>query len=251
MADSVEMKADVNVEFDEASSRQQINSGESVKVLFGKLKKFLTDLKAVAFTGLYSDLSGTPTSLPANGGNSDTVNNKNVGMSILTSLDNLGVSYADTADTIWNAIPDSTIFCRMAADFTDNSWNFPSGYASQGTLLIIKLSKNRLGGMYLYPKTGGYIYWANVNSNGSYAGNWKKIQNEIKAVTITASTDASGVITIPSNNTREYISVIPLSCIALPFDGSLSETRKFIVVDQNLEKQISTSVTFTAYYYDK
>ena len=57
---TVELDADVNVEFNEAASRQQINSGESVKTLFGKLRKFLTDLKAVAFTGAYSDLSGTP-----------------------------------------------------------------------------------------------------------------------------------------------------------------------------------------------
>ena len=57
---SFEMEADVNVEFNEASSRQQLNSGESVKTLFGKLKKFLTDLKAVAFSGAYSDLSGVP-----------------------------------------------------------------------------------------------------------------------------------------------------------------------------------------------
>lgn len=57
---SFEMEADVNVEFNEASSRQQINSGESVKTLFGKIRKFLTDLKAVAFSGAYSDLSGVP-----------------------------------------------------------------------------------------------------------------------------------------------------------------------------------------------
>lgn len=56
----VVIDGDVIVEFNEASSRQQINSGESVKTLFGKIRKFLTDLKAVAFSGAYSDLSGTP-----------------------------------------------------------------------------------------------------------------------------------------------------------------------------------------------
>lgn len=56
----VELEGDVNVEFEEATSRQQINSGESVKTLFGKLKKFLTDLKAVAFSGSYDDLSDKP-----------------------------------------------------------------------------------------------------------------------------------------------------------------------------------------------
>ena len=56
----VVMDGDVIVEFNEASSRQQINSGESVKTLFGKIRKFLTDLKAVAFSGSYDDLSNTP-----------------------------------------------------------------------------------------------------------------------------------------------------------------------------------------------
>lgn len=59
MADK-NMKAKINVEFEEAASRQQINSGEDVSTLFGKIRKFLADLKAVAFSGAYSDLSGTP-----------------------------------------------------------------------------------------------------------------------------------------------------------------------------------------------
>lgn len=54
------MDADINVEFEESASRQQLNSGESVVTLFGKIKKFFADLKAVAFSGAYSDLSGVP-----------------------------------------------------------------------------------------------------------------------------------------------------------------------------------------------
>lgn len=57
----IPIEGDVNVEFEEATSRQQLNSGESVKTLFGKLRKFLTDLKAVAFSGSYNDLSDVPT----------------------------------------------------------------------------------------------------------------------------------------------------------------------------------------------
>lgn len=51
---------DVNVEFTEAQSRQSLESGESVKTLFGKLRKWLTDLKAVAFSGSYNDLTNKP-----------------------------------------------------------------------------------------------------------------------------------------------------------------------------------------------
>ncbi len=50
--------------FTEASTRSNINSGEPMKIILGKIKKWFSDMKAVAFTGSYSDLSDTPTTLP-------------------------------------------------------------------------------------------------------------------------------------------------------------------------------------------
>lgn len=47
--------------FEEATNRSNIVSGETISVLFGKIKKFFTDLKTVAFTGSYTDLSNKPT----------------------------------------------------------------------------------------------------------------------------------------------------------------------------------------------
>lgn len=47
--------------FTEASTRANIASGETIATIFGKIKKWFSDLKTVAFTGAYSDLSGTPT----------------------------------------------------------------------------------------------------------------------------------------------------------------------------------------------
>lgn len=58
------IKGDVKVEFTEASSRQGIDSGESVKTLFGKIRKWLSDLKPVAFSGSYADLTNKPTIPP-------------------------------------------------------------------------------------------------------------------------------------------------------------------------------------------
>ena len=51
----------INVKFDEATSRQQLNSGENISTLFGKIKKIFSDLKAICFSGSYNDLSDTPT----------------------------------------------------------------------------------------------------------------------------------------------------------------------------------------------
>lgn len=53
--------SNVTATFSEAGTRSNIGSGESLSTIFGKIKKFFSDLKAVAFSGSYADLSGTPT----------------------------------------------------------------------------------------------------------------------------------------------------------------------------------------------
>lgn len=50
----------INVEFDEAPKRENLKSGESLKTLFGKIKKLFSDLHNVAFTGDYNDLENVP-----------------------------------------------------------------------------------------------------------------------------------------------------------------------------------------------
>ena len=46
--------------FPQAATRTNISSGEKLSVLFGKVKKWFADLKAVAFSGSYNDLSDKP-----------------------------------------------------------------------------------------------------------------------------------------------------------------------------------------------
>lgn len=54
----------LTVSFAEAETRTNIVSGETIAILFGKIKKWFSDLKAVAFTGSYTDLTNKPT-IPA------------------------------------------------------------------------------------------------------------------------------------------------------------------------------------------
>lgn len=54
-------KANEITSFTEASERANIASGETITVILGKIKKFFTDLKTVAFSGSYEDLSDQPT----------------------------------------------------------------------------------------------------------------------------------------------------------------------------------------------
>lgn len=54
------ISAQINVEFTESTTRKNIESGEEIKTLFGKIKKFFSELKTVAFTGSYNDLTNKP-----------------------------------------------------------------------------------------------------------------------------------------------------------------------------------------------
>lgn len=52
--------SNTTVTFVQATNRANISSKEKFSVIMGKIAKFFADLKTVAFTGKYSDLSGTP-----------------------------------------------------------------------------------------------------------------------------------------------------------------------------------------------
>ncbi|MDE6567921.1 MAG: phage tail protein [Lachnospiraceae bacterium] len=53
--------SDVTVTFVEAETRENISSGEKLYTLFGKISKFFSELKEVAFSGDYNDLKNKPT----------------------------------------------------------------------------------------------------------------------------------------------------------------------------------------------
>lgn len=53
--------SNAKVTFTQSSGRVNLTSGESLKTTLGKLSKWYADLKAVAFSGSYNDLSNKPT----------------------------------------------------------------------------------------------------------------------------------------------------------------------------------------------
>lgn len=55
------------VTFTEATNRMNINSQEKTSTIFGKIKKWFSDLKTIAFTGDFSDLVSHPTTLDGYG----------------------------------------------------------------------------------------------------------------------------------------------------------------------------------------
>lgn len=72
----VDGKASDNQTFTEASTRANLVSGESFSTILGKLMKWYTDLKSVAFSGSYTDLTNQPT-IPAAANNGTLTIQKN------------------------------------------------------------------------------------------------------------------------------------------------------------------------------
>lgn len=93
--------------FSAAANRVNLVSGEDLEVSLGKISKWLSDLKTVAFTGSYNDLTDKP-SIPSSAvtgvkGNSES--NYRTGNVNITSSDILGYTPVDKAgDTLSNSL---------------------------------------------------------------------------------------------------------------------------------------------------
>lgn len=57
---AMENVSDSEAEFATAEVRETIKSGETLRIILGKIARFFADLKKVAFTGSYNDLSDIP-----------------------------------------------------------------------------------------------------------------------------------------------------------------------------------------------
>lgn len=135
-----------------------------------------------------------PTSLPANGGNAATVNGKKINWNIYSNPTQFGKALTDTANDIWLALPSQSIFITEIKTLTDSSWNFPSDVdTSFHTLVMMKHGTVRPAGIYIYPKTGGNIYYALVDTSGNFVSKWYKINDGGNAATVNNHTVESDV----------------------------------------------------------
>ena len=127
----------------EASTRANLAVGDSLKTIIGKIKKFFADLKTVAFTGSYTDLSDKPTIPTVNNGtltiqkngtdvttftanqSSNATANITVPTGDLASINKDGTSSTKylRGDGTWQAFP------SIPAAQVNSDWNASSGVA--------------------------------------------------------------------------------------------------------------------------
>lgn len=204
------ISGDVNVEFTEAQSRRSLESGESVKTLFGKLRKWLTDLNAVAFSGSYNDLSNKP-SIPSTevtetldttpyiykSSEHDAVYDELVGGSVAwnqlipttgTSGDNSGVIFTNNGDGSWTLNGTTTgnnVFRNL--NYTANKKNFINNHKyliyanSDDSNVGIGIVRDTGSAQYTYGQTARIINYA----EGSETASWARIQLSVSGYKVT------------------------------------------------------------------
>ena len=151
-----------------ASTRTNLSTGEKLSVSLGKISKYFSDLKTVAFTGSYNDLINRPTSMTANGGNSATVN----------------------GHTVNSDVP-------SGAKFTDTVYTHPTGDGNKH----IPANGTTNNGKYLKATgTAGSYQWGNITKNDVInALGYTPGTSSAKPLTYSLSKSGSEIILTSSN----------------------------------------------------
>lgn len=117
---------DSTITFTQASTRTNINSGEAISTIMGKIKKFFADLKTVAFTGNASDVTYTNTTSGLSATNVqdaiDETNNVKITLVTFYDLSKYGieVSGAQINATLAEICKKVPSFCEVKIYWTGN-----------------------------------------------------------------------------------------------------------------------------------
>lgn len=131
-------------EFTVADKRENIASKEKMPKILGKIAKYFTDLKLVAFTGSYSDLDDKPTIDPAL---SSTSTNPVQNKAVNEAIDELKKSVSDGKTKVANAITDKGVKTATDATFDVMAENIGKiDTELHGATLAVSTSDNELFG---------------------------------------------------------------------------------------------------------
>ena len=224
-------EADKNLQqptFTEASARVNIASGETLSTLFGKIKKFFADLKTVAFTGSYTDLSNKPTSMQNPNSLTLTMNgsatNYNGASSASkswyapTSAGTSGYEMVSNGSgaPVWK--PPSYAVCSTSGNTAVKTVSISNFKLTTGVRVLVKFT---------YEHTSSTAATLNVNSTGA------------KNIVVHCGTDNIFV--------KDYFSWLAGETVELVYDGSywvaIASDMRFITGAQSATVVIGTTKT--------
>lgn len=205
VADKLDKTGDasnVTTVFTTATTRSNLTTKEKLSISLGKISKYFSDLKTVAFTGSYNDLINRPTSMTANGGNSATVNGHTVNSDVPS-----GAKFTDTVYTH----PTGDGNKHIPANGTTNNGKYLKATGTAGSYQWGNITKNdiidALGYTpgtssaepltYSLSKSGSEIILTSSNGNTTSVTDSDTTYSNMKGAT-TSATGTSGLVPAPS-----------------------------------------------------
>ena len=161
--------SNVTSTFTAASSRTNISSGEKLSTILGKIAKWFGDLKAVAFSGSYNDLTNTPTiptELP--------VKIEEIGGSAV-DLDSLTASDMKVHYYTWSNGNRGNV-SHKPTDAVYTVKVFPCGAGSAGTYVMQEAYKRGTTERYVRRRSDGgtaWSAWSSICLVQSQVGNYE------------------------------------------------------------------------------
>lgn len=194
--------SNVTTIFTTATTRSNLTTKEKLSISLGKISKYFSDLKTVAFTGSYNDLINRPTSMTANGGNSATVNGHTVNSDVPS-----GAKFTDTVYTH----PTGDGNKHIPANGTTNNGKYLKATGTAGSYQWGNITKNdvinALGYTpgtssaepltYSLSKLGSEIILTSSNGDTTSATDSDTTYSNMKGAT-TSATGTSGLVPAPS-----------------------------------------------------
>lgn len=214
--------------FAESGTRSNIVSGETLSTLFGKIKKFFADLKTVAFTGSYTDLSNKPTSMQnpnsltlTMNGSSSSYNGASSASKSWYAPTSAGTSGYEIVSNgsgapVWK--PPSYAVCSTSGNTAVKTVSISNFKLTTGVRVLVKFT---------YEHTSSTAATLNVNSTGA------------KNIVVHCGTDNIFV--------KDYFSWLAGETVELVYDGSywvaIASDMRFITGAQSATVVIGTTKT--------
>lgn len=163
-------------EFVQAETRENIKNGETTGRLFGKIARFFADLKPVAFSGSYSDLSNKPNipSVPDSVKNPHplSINGHSYDGSAAINAGTIGITYGGTGATTAEAARTNLGLGTAATqEIANNLTTTEAGYAldaRQGKVLwdeVGEINSNLGGNQLIYNESEDAYYIQNAGAD--------------------------------------------------------------------------------------
>jgi hypothetical protein len=219
--------------FSQASTRANIESGETISIVFGKIKKWFADLKEVAFSGSYNDLSNKPTiaelaSLEPDSTEESFTDTQKIIASM--SSGEWEKAYSKTALMMWNYIKSKI---ESVLGLTESNYKGSAKY-----LYTIKASRNnnkvyKLLGTYEIPNTA---YW-----NSSFSLYVQGIHNINFTETYLVNVSVYSSETLNPSARLTYPLSLPNTY--LPILGEVYDRKLYLYVRNEMQVHASYSVS--------